>query len=412
MFTTIDNALQGVRSDQSGTIVLNGRDLQGGIAWDPGLRRPYIENGEIWVDVTTGFKPRIDQNGQYVINSGGIVYDRVVQPQRVLERVKNGEPVLHVDNATVLPKESWIRMDAAVQQALRSRLRAWDDLRAANTLGGFDAMAYPMLERELINDPGEAKQDMDGISEDSDQLQEHYLLQGLPLPITYSGFHMSERFLRISQQAGRPANTQRAEIAGRRCGELVERQLIGTVAGLQYGVAQAGSYLQTSKIYGYTTHPARITKTDLTASASITPEGFFNAVLAMRELAYLKNFYGPFVLYTSTGYDAKLDQLFKTDTSNYPTNMTTRNQVRQIDGISDIRRLDYLTGDVLLLVQMTSDVCQAINGMEFTTVQWESKGGAQRNFKVMGIQVPYIKSAILSGAATEHTGIVHGTTAP
>jgi hypothetical protein len=221
---------------------------------------------------------------------------------------------------------------------------------------------------------------------------------------------MSERFLRISQQAGRPANTQRAEIAGRRCGELVERTLIGSQAGLEYGVAAAGSYLQTSKVYGYTTHPARITKTNLTASASFVPETFYDEVIAMRELAYANNFFGPFVLYVSTDYDAKLDHIFKTTTTNFPTGTTCRAQVKGIDGITDVRRLDYLTGDVLLLVQMTSDVAQAINGLEFTTVQWDTKGGMQKNFKVMGIQVPYIKSAIKSGTSTEVTGIVHGTT--
>jgi len=43
--------------------------------------------------------------------------------------------------------------------------------------------------------------------------------------------------------------------------------------------------------------------------------------------------------------------------------------------------------------------------MELTTVQWESNGGMKLNFKVMAIQVPYIKST-----SDGVTGIVHGTT--
>jgi hypothetical protein len=54
---------------------------------------------------------------------------------------------------------------------------------------------------------------------------------------------------------------------------------------------------------------------------------------------------------------------------------------------------------------MTADVADAINGMEITTIQWSSAGGMQKNYKVLGIQVPRLRSDY-SG----NTGIVHGTT--
>jgi len=114
------------------------------------------------------------------------------------------------------------------------------------------------------------------------------------------------------------------------------------------------------------------------------------------------------MMYVSTGYDAKLDEDYVTGSAANglaAPQGTVRQRLRQIDGITDVRRLDYLTGDVVLLVQMTSDVVEAINGMELTTVQWESNGGMKLNFKVMAIQVPYIKST-----SDGVTGIVHGTT--
>jgi hypothetical protein len=55
---------------------------------------------------------------------------------------------------------------------------------------------------------------------------------------------------------------------------------------------------------------------------------------------------------------------------------------------------------------MTSDVARAINGMDITTVQWETQGGMRVNFKVMAIQVPQIRSDF-----NGRTGIVHATTA-
>ena len=57
-------------------------------------------------------------------------------------------------------------------------------------------------------------------------------------------------------------------------------------------------------------------------------------------------------------------------------------------------------------MQMTSDVARAVIGMDFTTVQWPSKGGMQQNFKVMTIQVPQIRSTFAG-----RSGIMHATTA-
>jgi hypothetical protein len=59
----------------------------------------------------------------------------------------------------------------------------------------------------------------------------------------------------------------------------------------------------------------------------------------------------------------------------------------------------------MILVQMTAEVAQAINGMEITTVQWPSQGGMRHNFKVMCIKVPLLK-APYDGVA----GIIHATT--
>ncbi len=128
-------------------------------------------------------------------------------------------------------------------------------------------------------------------------------------------------------------------------------------------------------------------------------------VLEMRDLMYNDFFYGPFVLYHSTSYDQYLDNdYFRTGST--AAHRTLRERIMSIDGISAVRRLDYLTsGYVMIMVQMTSDVARAIDGMGITTVQWEAKGGMQLNFKVMAIQVPQLR-ADFNGRC----GIVHGTT--
>jgi hypothetical protein len=57
------------------------------------------------------------------------------------------------------------------------------------------------------------------------------------------------------------------------------------------------------------------------------------------------------------------------------------------------------------MVQMTPDVARAINGQDITTVQWETKGGMQLNFKVFCIQVPQLRAD-----AYNNCGIMHATT--
>lgn len=368
------------------------------VRFDPGLLRPYYDSrGRKVCTVKTGRMVMArNRAGDIVRNTDGttlMVEEKQVVPIKDLIANDIYSPVF---NATTLSKDQWVRLDNRVIQVARKRLRAWSDLRAANTVGGFDGMTASVYEHETVTDDGEAIVDMEGINEGRND-ESHYQLEGVPLPITHSSFWYSKRKLMTSRASGVPISFLRAEQAARRVAETIEQTLIGTVAGLTYG--NSSDYGRAPTVYGYTNFPARITKTDLTAAALMDGETFVDEVLEMRELAYNQNFYGPFMLYVSTGYDAILDNDHKAN-----SDKTIRARVKEIDGIKDIKRLDYLPGDVMILVQMTSEVAEAINGMEITTVQWESMGGMKLNFKVMAIQVPSLRAN-----SNSVTGIVHGT---
>ena len=116
---------------------------------------------------------------------------------------------------------------------------------------------------------------------------------------------------------------------------------------------------------------------------------------------------------------------------------TLRNRLRMIEGIQDVRRLDFLFAAVpstnpasqgfpggftgpggegvlsgnpftFIFVQMTPDVARAVNGMDITTIQWETLGGMQINFKVMAIQVPRIRSDFYQNCGIEHCTATQG----
>ena len=359
--------------------------------FDPGLLRPYIDDdGRKCVTVNTGRKKYNEEKKRL----------EPIYEKRLVSEMKALGVDLPVFNAMSLRKDEWLQMDTAVQLIIRKKLRAWADLAASSSVGGFNAMGKMIYEHETASDPGAAVVDMDGLADDQNDSPK-YQLEGLPLPITHSGFWLSSRRLMISRNSGTPLNTFLAEACGRRVAEMIEKTTIGVETGITYGASTG--YSRTSKVYGYTNFGPRITKTDMTAPTGSNGTTILSDWLALRELLYAAGFTGPFMVYTSNDWDQYLDNLFSTTE---PSAGTLRSRLLQVDGIQGIRRLDYLTNTfTVLMVQMTSEVAQAINGMAPTLIQWESQGGLRLNFKIMAIQVPLLR-ADFDG----NCGIAHGTT--
>lgn len=353
--------------------------------YDPGFMRPYFnENGIPCVDVRTGRTIEVTNA------AGNTVSAPETEQVRVNDIMASGRPMSSVMNATVLRKDEWILLDNVVRETAKQRLKAWGDLAAASTFGGFDGMANPILERETMSDPGQATMDMDGLGE-SKNFQPQFKLEGIPLPITHQDFFLPSRFLAASRNKGMPADTIRARMAARRVAELVEQVTIGSIAGVQYG--DSTDYGTTSKVYGYLTHPDRLTKTNMTQPDGTNGPAVLTSWLAARDSLYAANQYGPFMVYTSNDQDQYLDNLFSTSE---PSAGTLRDRLLAIDGIADIRRLDYLESSAnpytTVFVQMDGETARAINGMDITTMQWDSMGGMRKNFKVMCIYVPDLRS--------------------
>lgn len=395
-------------------------DMLSSVRFDPGMLRPYFDkNNDPAVTVNTG---------RWTMDKGERVPIR--EHRRIKDLINNGimSPVF---NATSLRKEEWIELDRVVLRAARYRLRAWDDLQKANSFGGFNGMSKMILEHETMTDPGEAVVDFDGLTSgfgDAPKFQ----LEGLPLPITHSDFYFSSRRLAMSRNTGTPLDTTMGEAAGRRVAETIEKTTIGVTTGPTYGgnSTQVGGYGRTASVYGYTNFSSRLTKINIRRPdiASWTPAQTLADVLAMRDQLYLNKFYGPFMLYHSNDWDQYMDNDYILTGGNVAT-QTLRERLKSIEGIQDVKRLDFLFGtqletnqtstgfkgpgtDVdatlkqftLIMVQMTPDVCRAVNGMDITTVQWESQGGMRLNFKVMCIQVPQLRAD-----AYGNCGILHAT---
>jgi hypothetical protein len=296
-------------------------------------------------------------------------------------------------NAT-LRKDDWILLDEAIIKAAKPRLRLVSDLRGRGLQFSIpNGMGKTVLETETQSDINEATVSMDGLRRSIGD-RPVFNLTMLPLPIVHKDFAFSMRQIMASRNGGSPLDTTTAELAARRVAELVEQFHLGVTPASAY--AYGGG-----TIYGLTNFPSRNTKV-LTAPtvSGWTGSTFVTQVLQMRQQSMADFMFGPWALYTAPNWDTYLDGDFSTAKGD----LTLRQRILQIQGIESVQTLDYLTNYDAILVQLTSDVIRTVVGMELTTVQWESEGGMQQNFKVMAILVPQLR-ADFNG----NSGIVHGS---
>jgi hypothetical protein len=401
----VDMVINGQGHGDLAVDMTNGRySLEASVGFDPGIIRPVLmPDGGRYCSIRTG---------KMITNEAG---EQVAERQLIpLSRLINNGIVPFTYNATALPYRTWEMIDRAVLKASRDRLQAWDDLAAANSFGGFDGMATTSLIKDTMTDPGDAKVDMETLSDD---FNDSPLLVPdiVPLPIIHAGASVSQRRLAQSRRSGMPLDTTLIEASGRRCSETLEKMTIGMTDFSSHVTGDSSTFTNRG-IYGFRTQPNRILKTDITASASFVPSTFVDEVIAMVEAARLQKMFGPFILYYSTSWDQYLARdYFRVGSDNTgmtDVSKTVLQRVSAIPRIASVRSLDMFTStDELLLVQMSSETVRAINGMEFTTVQWQKDGGSQTMLRVMGIKVPDLRSQYVGQSTTSRVcGIVHGTT--
>ncbi|MHC4278356.1 MAG: major capsid protein [Planctomycetota bacterium] len=371
--------------------------------YDPGLRRPWLDKKKdtAYCDVRTGEWTFNEKVGRPI-------------PKTVSVPVSNLASrgiVPHVFNASALPKDAWFLIDRAVIEASRDPLQAWMDLSGARTFR-LDGMSTYSLIRDTRTDAGQVTIDMDGLAEThGDEIR--YQPDILPLPIIQTGFFISERKLAVSRRSGQPFDTEMFEMGARRISETVERLVIG-ITDLSSFVMGSSTEFTNRGIYGYQTHPDRITKNDLTTATATNPNVVVREILTMMQLARDQKFYGPYMLYHTKDLSEFMDGDYINVTTSgalSPT-QTLRDRIRRIDGITNVKPLNLWTDtNEMLLVQMNGASIRAVEGLGMTTVQWVTKGGQQINFKVMTIRLPDLRSQYVgTSLSTRSIGIVHGTT--
>jgi len=295
---------------------------------------------------------------------------------------------LRINPYGTLMRDEWVQFDRVVMQTARERLAITQMLLSAglryelpNALGTM-TLDWEMEKGDLVD----AEVTMSGLVEATkDRLE--FVSTSMPIPIFHKEFFYNLRHLEAARRSGRNIETTHAQVATRKVAELVERTIFT-------GLTIAGG-----TIYGLTNHPSRklLTMTApgwLTAAGSVIVSDVRRMVDA---LALSPNFMeGPYTLFVARQYASHFAEDYKVESDD-----TILQRIEAVDGIARVVFTTKLVAGALL-VQMTSDVIEIIDGLPPTLVEWDSHAGFQHNFKLFAIQLPRIRAN-----GDGQTGIAH-----
>lgn len=318
---------------------------------NPGLLRPFEENGRAYVSVYVGGDPKkLSSYSTYPLNA----------------------------NAT-LRRDEWKALDEALLRISEKRLGGVQDLIDNGLVYNLgNAMGTTVLEYHDMSDAFTAELTMDGVTRSKNDRPEFSSVY-LPIPIVHVDYEINTRVLEASRNLGNPLDTTSAERAGRKVNEKFEDMLF-TNTTYTYG---GGT------IYSYLNHPD-INEVSLSTHWNDSPKTaaqIIADVMDMKQAAIDAYHHGPYMLYIPTAYETVMDEDYNSTT---PT--TIRERIMKIGGIKGVKVIDTLPADHVLLVQMTSDVVRLVRGMGITNIAWKEEGQFVNKFKVIAIQVPQIRS--------------------
>lgn len=311
---------------------------------------------------------------------------RVLRPYT--EATEAGEPYLSAN--AVLRRDEWIMFDRVVSDIARKRLVVTSMLLGMGLRTPIaNALGVTRVEWQRMGDMSAAELSMSGISE-SEYDRVVFDVQGLPIPIIHKDFTINIRALESSRRSGQPIDTIQIEVATRKVAEQIESLIFN-------GATVLGS---NNLIYGFLNAANRNTGSVTATWATATGAQIIGDVLAMIAKMYADNMYGPFVIFVSTAISVSLSKDY--DPAPGSTGKTIWERITSIPGIDRIVVTSELTGTNILMVQLTRDVVDILDGMQPTTVQWETHGGMVIHFKVLAIMIPRVRDDYLT-----QSGIVH-----
>ena len=314
----------------------------------------------------------------------------------MIERLLTGLPSPLIDNlvrygsvaamraASPLPKNSQELIDREVINVGLQRLVLAADLLA-------DGLAYSLAEplsvmqltQEKASKSHTARRTMTPGSAGENAIQDRRTYT-IPIYATVSDFNLNIRTLLASQKFGAPLDVSGIGQATRRVNESIEQSCF----------SGAGFAVDGFNTYGVLTHPDVNTYTFIDSeawtAAGHSGEDILEDVATMAQRLQDEFYFGPYNLYIPAGYSKELNADFK---ANSDKSTLTRLQELTYGGRNlRVRVADMLPANTCVMVQMTNDVIDIVNGQEPTALSWESPNGMERFFHILAFMIPRVKS--------------------
>jgi uncharacterized linocin/CFP29 family protein len=282
----------------------------------------------------------------------------------------------------ILVRNEWIAYDNAVIEIARARLNTVAAfINAGLTYDLPNAMGKPVIAWRQTGDIDPAEVAMDPVTRAQKDKPDAKLVS-MPIPIIHKEFMVSIRELATSRLSGDPLDVSMASLAGRKVAEKVESIIWnGVTMGNVNGGVVRGILTDTARnTAGFGTNGAW-------SAAAKTGANILADIDTMTAALRGDHYFGPYTLFIPADAETKLDQDYTTTYAK-----TIRNRILENSQIKNIVVSDALPTANVVLMQMSRDVFDLVIGMQPTTVQWETLGGLEQNFKVMAIILPRTKS--------------------
>lgn len=291
-----------------------------------------------------------------------------------------------------LSERAQIQVDQAVVNVGMQRLTVVADIMSAGlTYTLTDPLSVTQIEWETRNRVGGAQRTMSPRARGENQMPNRGVGR-IPVFVTTDDFQLEIRTLKMSQRVGQPLDLSQIEQATRNVNEAFEDAMIngatdGSGVAFNVGGYPAPGLLNAPNANTYIYSGGG---TNAWTNAAKTGQQIQDDVQAMADILRADLKFGPYNLYIPADYDAVLNKDFKSATSG-----TIRERLAKLEfggRALNIKSADMMPANKTVMVQMTSDVVDIVDGLSPTVFPWTSPDGWTLFWMVMGIQVPRVRS--------------------
>lgn len=317
-----------------------------------------------------------------------------LEPFRGFFGLEEGATVEEMRSLSPLPEDAQKLVDDEVVRVGTNRLTFVRDLFDEGLVVNLDnPLSVLNIQSDKITNVGAAREVMDPEDEMGNFLEDRTPFT-IPIHLTMEGFKLGIRTILASRRTGQPIDLSQIAQATTRVNERIEfSALNGT-----------GLVVQGNQAFGITNEPNVNPFTLPLSWTNVAINGplIISDIISMVELAQNDLYFGPYNLYIGTKYGLVLSEDYRAD---YAKTIRARIEELEYGGRNiRIRVVDFLADDTVVLVQMTSNVVDVINGMSPTVFSWTSGSNWTTHNRVMAIIVTRVKSDVGNGS-----GITVGT---